>query len=228
MIIKSTPTTPETDSKSTPDSPERLDSDVLEYRNQDPATGSHSAECPIGRIIDDGSSPPHVPTNDLYQRLFIMARSSPQSSLVVGSRAPRSAHPITMNTRAIGRRQIENQAKHVRLKVSKVQLGVWHRQPDALPDQGRSFSIEYERDFPRHGVAYIQIVYEIGLFRISVSGIFRLTATATDVSVVQTIKQRSEEMWYFVSVKFSSIRNLGVGYDEFGQPCEYSFCRHGL
>jgi hypothetical protein len=231
MIIKSTSTTPETDGKSTPDSPESLDSDVLEYRNQDPATGSLSAECPIGRITDDGSSPPHVPTNDLYQRLFIMARSSPQSSHVVGSCAPRSTastHPITMATRAIGRRQIENQAQHVHLKVAKVQLGVWHRKPDALPDQERSFSIEYERDFPRNGVAYIHIVYELGLFRINVSGKFRLTATSTDVSVVQTIKQRSEEIWYFVSVKFSSIRNLGVGYDESGQPCEYSFCRHGL
>ena len=227
MIIKYTSTT-EIDSKSTPDNPESLDSDDLEYRNQDPATGSHSAECPIGRIIDDGSSPPHVPTNGLYQRLFMMARSSPQSNLVVGSCAPRFTRPITMSTRATGRRQTENQAKHVRLKVAKVQLGVWYRQPDALPDQGRSFSIEYERDFPRNGVAYIHIVYELGLFRINVSGNFRPTDNATDVSVVQTMKQRGEEIWYFISVKFSSIRNLGVGYDEFGQPCEYSFCHHGL
>ena len=228
MQIKYTSTTPEIDRKYTLDSPGSLVSDDLECRTQGPSTGSRSAECPIGRPIDDGSSPPHVPTNSLYQRLFNMARSSPQSSLVVGSCAPRSTHPITMSTRATQRKQLENRATHVRLKVAKVQLGVWYRRPDALPDQGRTFSIEYERDFLRNGVGYIHIVYEPGLIRIDVSGDFRSTANATDVSVVQIIKQRSEEMWHFVSVKFSSIRDLGVGYDEFGQPCEYFFCRHGL
>ena len=217
MLINYTSTTPEIDSDSTLDSPEGLVSADLEYMNH-PAAGSRSSECPL---IDDRPSPPHVPTNGLYQRLFEMARSSPQSSLVVGSCALRSAHPITMSTRAIRRKQIENQAEHVRLKVTKVQLGVWYRKPDALPDQGRSFSIEHERDFSRDGVAYIHVVYEPGLFRIDVSGAFLPTANATDVSVVQIIKQRSEGIWYFISVKFSSIRNLGVGYDEFEQPCEY-------
>ena len=171
MLIKSTSTTPEIDSNSTLDSPESLVSADLEYRNH-PAAGSRSAEYPISQHIDDGSSPPHIPTNGLSQRLFEMARSSPLSSLVIGSCAPRSTHPITMSTRAIRRRQIENQAKHVRLKVAKLQLGVWYRQPDALPDQGRSFSIEYERDFLRNGVAYIHVVYEHDLFRIDVSGNF--------------------------------------------------------
>ena len=171
MLIKSTSTTPEIDSNSTLDSPESLVPGDLEYRNH-PAAGSRSAEYPISRLIDDGSSSPHVPTNPtngLSQRLFDMARSPPLGTLVVGSCARRSTHPITMSTRAIQRRQIENQAKHVRLKVAKVQLGVWYRQPDALPDQGRSFSIEYERDFLRNGVAYIHVVYEHNLFRIDVS-----------------------------------------------------------
>ena len=173
MLIKSTSTTPEIDSNSTLGSPESLVSADLEYQNH-PAAGSRSAEYPISQLIDDGSSLPHVPTNGLSQRLFDMARSSPLSTLVVGSCARRSTHPITMSTRAIRRRQIENQAKHVRLKVAKVQLGVWYRQPDALPDQGRSFSIEYERDFLRNGVAYIHIVYEHDLFRIDVSRNFDL------------------------------------------------------
>ena len=168
MLIKSTSTTPEIDSNSTLGSPESLVSADLEYQDH-PAAGSRSAEYPISRPIDDGSSPPHVPTNGLSQRLFDMARSSPLSTLVVGSCARRSTHPITMSTRAIRRRRIENQAKHVRLKVAKVQLGVWYWRPDALPDQGRSFSIEYERDFLRNGVAYIHVVYEHNLFRIDVS-----------------------------------------------------------
>jgi hypothetical protein len=88
-----------------------------------------------------------------------------------------------MSTRIRGHRQIENQAKHARLKVAKVQFGVWYRNPDALPDQGRSFSIEYERDFPRNGAAYIQIAHELGLFRISVSGKFRPTANAAELSL---------------------------------------------
>jgi len=69
----------------------------------------------------------------------------------------------------IRRRQIEAQAKCVCLKVSKVELGVWYRQTGALPSQGRTFSIEYERDFLRNGVAYMHLAYEHGLIPIDVS-----------------------------------------------------------
>jgi hypothetical protein len=150
-----------------------------EYQSPDPITGSRSAECRprtlSSRLINDGSSAPHVSTPSLWQRLLQMVRSSPQSSLVVRNCAPcsiSSPYQITMSTRAIRRRQIEGQAKQVRLKVAKVQLGVWYRRQDALPSQGRTFSIEYERDFLQNGVAYIHLVYEYGLVRIDVSGNF--------------------------------------------------------
>jgi hypothetical protein len=228
MLINYTSTTPSTDDQSVSEDSECVTPNDQECRNRNPTAGSHSPEVPIGRLIDDGSSETHSLTTSLWQRLFQMARSSPQSSLVASSCASRSIptrHQITINTSEIRRRQIEEQAKHVRIKVSKLQLGVWYWQTDALPSQGRTFSIEYERDFLRNGLAYIRLAYEHGLIRIDVSDNFRPTSDATDASVSQIIRKINEDRKYFISVKFSSIRNLGIGYDEFRQPCECSLSR---
>jgi len=66
------------------------------------------------------------------------------------------------------RTQIEDRAHQVRLRIAKVQLGVWYKSSNS-PDSGRSFSIEYERDFLRHSAAYLNVVYEHKLIRIDVS-----------------------------------------------------------
>jgi RNA-dependent RNA polymerase len=67
------------------------------------------------------------------------------------------------------RKAIESQAGQVRLRVAKVQFGVWYRRPKSPPNHGRAFSIEYEHDFLSQSEAYISVVYEHKLIRIEVS-----------------------------------------------------------
>ena len=119
------------------------------------------------------------------------------------------------------RTQIENRAHEVRLRIATVQLGVWYK-PSNSPDSGRSFSVEYERDFLRHSAAYLHVVYEHKLIRIDVSAtLLPLQSQGSLKFPVTQIGQReTEEINYLILVKFSSIRKLGLGWDEFGQPCE--------
>ena len=69
------------------------------------------------------------------------------------------------------RKKIEDKARQVRLRIAKVQFGVWYTQPesDALQNHRRSFSVEYERDFVSQSAAYLNIVYERRLICIDVS-----------------------------------------------------------
>jgi RNA-dependent RNA polymerase len=67
------------------------------------------------------------------------------------------------------RKFIEDQAREACLRVAKVQFGLWHRPPNTPPNQGRAFSIEYERDFLSNSSAYIYVVYEHKVIRIDVS-----------------------------------------------------------
>jgi RNA-dependent RNA polymerase len=66
------------------------------------------------------------------------------------------------------RTQIEDRAREVRLRIAKVQFGVWYNPPNS-PGSGRSFSVEYERDFLRKSAAYLYVVYEHKLIHIDVS-----------------------------------------------------------
>ncbi|KAI0284919.1 RNA dependent RNA polymerase-domain-containing protein [Russula brevipes] len=140
-----------------------------------------------------------------------MARFPPQNNLLAGSRSSypvRTRYQITISTQRVvhiareqakQRRQIEIQATQVRLNVAKLQLGVWYyRRSESDAPQNRAFSIEYERDFLPNAGAYIHLVYEHGLICIDIS--------------------QKEEKSYFMSAKFSNIRNLGTGYDTSGQP----------
>jgi hypothetical protein len=67
------------------------------------------------------------------------------------------------------RRRLEDTAREVRLRIAKVQFGVWCTVPDPLPKQGRSFSVEYEREYLSQSAAYIYLVYEDRLICIDVS-----------------------------------------------------------
>jgi len=66
------------------------------------------------------------------------------------------------------RTQIEQRAREVRLRIAKVQFGVWFHPPNS-PGSGRSFSVEHERDFIRNSAAYLYVVYEHKLIRIDAS-----------------------------------------------------------
>ncbi|KAI9452162.1 RdRP-domain-containing protein [Russula earlei] len=93
------------------------------------------------------------------------------------------------------RSHMEYQARQVRLRIARLQFGVWYK-PSNSPGKGRSFSVEYERDFLRQSSAYISVVYEHKLVHID---------------------RETEENNYLILVKFSNIRKLGLGYDEFNQ-----------
>jgi RNA-dependent RNA polymerase len=55
----------------------------------------------------------------------------------------------------------------VRLRIAKLQFGVWHRDQNAPPN--RAFSIEYEREVLHQSAAYIAVAYEQSFIRIDVS-----------------------------------------------------------
>ena len=124
------------------------------------------------------------------------------------------------------RSQIEEQSKLVRLRIDRVQFGVWYK-PSGPHGQRRSFSVEHEREFLSNSAAYIYIVYEHKLLHIDVSAtlfsqfMIHLTSPHTQIG-----QRETEEINYMILVRFSSIRKLGIGYDECGQACEYLWHRH--
>jgi RNA-dependent RNA polymerase len=64
---------------------------------------------------------------------------------------------------------IEDRARQVRLRIAQIQFGVWYKPSNSPTNQGRTFSVEYERDFLQHSAAYISVVYEHQLIQIDVS-----------------------------------------------------------
>jgi RNA-dependent RNA polymerase len=66
------------------------------------------------------------------------------------------------------RTQLEDKAREVRLRIAKLQFGVWYK-PSNSPGKGRSFSIEDERDFLQQSAAYVYVVYEHKFVHIDVS-----------------------------------------------------------
>jgi RNA-dependent RNA polymerase len=115
--------------------------------------------------------------------------------------------------------QKQDYCSQVRLRIAHIQIGVWHRDPNAPPNQGRAFSIEYQREFLRQSAAYLTVVYEHSLIRIDVSTLSVDDACITNVYPTQIGQRETEEENFLILVKFSRIRKLGIGYDEFGQPC---------
>jgi RNA-dependent RNA polymerase len=118
------------------------------------------------------------------------------------------------------RKTIESQATQVHLRIAKVQFGVWYRQPNSPPNHGRAFSIEYEHDSLSQSEAYISVVYEQKLIRIEVG----ITPSLAEPQLylifhsTQIGQRETEEYNHTILVKFSTIRKLGTGNDDFGQP----------
>jgi RNA-dependent RNA polymerase len=121
------------------------------------------------------------------------------------------------------RKTIEGQTGQA-LRIAKVQFGVWYRQPNPPTNHGRAFSIEYEHDFLSQSEAYISVVYEHKLIRIEVGTTQSLAEPQLYLTFYSTqIGQReTEEYKYTILVKFSTIRKLGTGNDDFGQPSKRS------
>jgi RNA-dependent RNA polymerase len=76
--------------------------------------------------------------------------------------------------------QKQDYCEQVRLRIAKVQFGVWHTVPSAPQAQRRAFSIEYQLRVPRPSAAHITVVYEHGLIRIGVSTTLSLYARISD------------------------------------------------
>jgi RNA-dependent RNA polymerase len=137
---------------------------------------------PAGRI-HNGRAALRLPSK-LGVRLFKWYRESDEHRIVVNERPLRlfkTDNIVPLDVKQVLekalyidpekdklRTQREDRAHQVRLRIAKVQLGVWYKSSNS-PDSGRSFSVEYERDFLRHSAAYLHVVYEHKLIRIDVS-----------------------------------------------------------
>ncbi|KAF8267887.1 RNA dependent RNA polymerase-domain-containing protein [Lactarius quietus] len=101
------------------------------------------------------------------------------------------------------RKEIEDEARQVRLRIAKVQFGVWYTQPESntLPNHGRTFSVEHEQEYLNQSAAYLNVVYERRLISIDIG------------------QRETEEVNYLIQVKFSNIRKLGTGIDPTDGPC---------
>ncbi|KAH9989051.1 RNA dependent RNA polymerase-domain-containing protein [Russula compacta] len=171
-------------------------------------------ESPAGRI-HNGTGILRVPIT-VGNRLFQWIGGSDKNKIVINGRAlrlyrtSRKVLPAEKQKldkvlyvgpeREKKRKVIESQAREARLRIAKLQFGVWHRPPNSPQNHGRAFSIEYEREFVSKGEAYISVVYEYKLIRIDIG------------------QRETEEINYMILVKFSSIHKLGIGNDECGQP----------
>ena len=123
------------------------------------------------------------------------------------------------------RSQIEEQSKLVRLRIARVQFGVWYKSSD--PDgKRRRFSVEHEREFLSNSAAYIDLQYERKLIRIDVRATLLAQSRSHLTSPHPQIGQReTEEIKYSILVKFSSIHKLEYGprQNEDEPPCEYTW-----
>jgi hypothetical protein len=140
---------------------------------------------PAGRI-HDGTAILRVPY-PVGGRLFRWFWASPEHKIVVKRRALRlfnTYHEVTPGVeyklerapyidphQEKLREELEEKARQVRLRIAKVQFGVWYTQSDSAK-HGRTFSVEHERDYVTQSAAYLNIIYERSLICIDVSATF--------------------------------------------------------
>jgi RNA-dependent RNA polymerase len=196
-------------------------------------------ESPAGRI-HNGTGVLRIPVR-VGNQLLEWLRASDENKIILKgrtlrlSRTPRRVSQLVKQRldKAIyvgpekekQRKSIEIQAREARLRLARVQFGMWHRPPNSPPNQRRAFSIEYERDFLSKSEAYIYVVYEHKLIRIDVSSTPLVQAPPTRYSI-QIGQRETEEINYMILIKFTTICKFGVGRDEFGQSCKCSRYRY--
>ena len=153
------------------------------YKGRKPNFDVVMGKSPAGRI-HDGTAILRVPT-DVGSRFLKWGRESDKNNIVVNGRAlkvssvHRNVPPGVIETLEKGlyidpeqdkrRTQIEEQARLVRLRIAQVQFGVWYKPSDSVTSRGRTFSVEYEREFLCQSAAYISVVYEHKLVHVDVS-----------------------------------------------------------
>src|SRR5579863_740609 len=162
--------------------PDLFDPNHKDNKGRKPNFQVEMGKSPAGRI-HNGKAALRLPTN-LGNKLFRWYRDSEEHRIVVNGRPLRlfkTDNPVPLDVRQVLekalyidpdvdklRTQIEERAHQVRLRIAKVQFGVWYRPSDS-PGVGRSFSVEYERDILQHSAAWINVVYEHKLICIDVS-----------------------------------------------------------
>ena len=208
------------------------DKNDKEFKGRKPNFQVVMGESPAGRL-HDGTAILSV-TRELGKRLLRWNYESKDQNIVVCERPlllfnnHQNVAPDLRQTLEKARyvdpdhdrlyNQRKDYASQVRLRIANVQIGVWHRNPK---DQSRAFSVEYDREFLQHSAAYITVVYEHSLIRIEVSAAFSLDAHITDRYPAQMGQRETEEDCFLILIKYTSIKKLGMGYDEWGQPCAY-------
>ena len=162
--------------------PELYDPNNKENKGRKPNFEVVMGISPAGRI-HNGRAFLRLPGN-LGQKFFRWYRESEEHRIVVKGRPVqklyRSDNDVPPDVKQVlekalyidpeqdkRRTQIEDRAHSVRLRIAKVQFGVWYKPSDS-PGAGRSFSIEYEREFISQSAAYLYVVYEHKLIRIDV------------------------------------------------------------
>ncbi len=162
--------------------PDLYDPNDRDNKGRKPNFQIEMGKSPAGRI-HNGRAALRLPSK-LGARLFKWYRESDEHRIVVNEcplRLFRTNNMVPLDVKQVLekalyidpekdkiRTRIEDRAHQVRLRIAKVQLGVWYKSSNS-PDSGRSFSVEYERDFLRHSAAYLHVVYEHKLIRIDVS-----------------------------------------------------------
>ena len=161
--------------------PELYDPNNKENKGRKPNFEVVMGISPAGRI-HNGRAFLRLPVR-LGQKLFRWYRDSEEHCIVVKGRPLklfRSDNHVPADVKQVLEKalyidpehdkrntQLKDYAHSVRLRIAKVQFGVWYRPPNS-PVAGRSFSIEYEREFISQSAAYLYVVYEHKLIRVDV------------------------------------------------------------
>jgi len=162
--------------------PELYDPNNKDNKGRTPNFEVEMGISPAGRI-HNGTAVLRLP-GGLGQKLFKWYRESEEHRIVVKGRplrlfktynhVPADVKQVLEKALYIDpeldkrRTRIEDRAHSVRLRIAKVQFGVWYKPSNNTPGAGRSFSVEYERDFINQSAAYLYVVYEHKLIRVDV------------------------------------------------------------
>lgn len=161
--------------------PDVYDPNNPRYKGRKPNFEVALGESPAGRI-HNGTGTLRV-TNFVGNKLHRWIKDSNENKIFVKGRSLRlfrTSRPVSPLVKQqlekalyVGpekekqRTTIESQTGQA-LRITKVQFGVWYRQPNSPPNHGRAFSIEYEHDSLSQSEAYVSVVYEHKLIRIEV------------------------------------------------------------
>lgn len=165
-------------------SPELYDPNDRRYKGRKPNFEIVLGESPAG-WIHNGMALLRV-SAAVGRRLFRWLHESPNNTILVGDssralRAFRTDHEVRPEViyrlekihyidprKAKEREEIEDKARQVRLRIAKLQFGVWYTRPESN-SRGKTFSVEYERDFINQSAAHLNVEYERRLICIDVS-----------------------------------------------------------